>query len=128
VIDKADAVGEVGSIVCGDALTLYLKIEDNVIRTPKFQTFGCGSAIRHPPRRHRDDQGKTVQEAEKITNRDIVEYLGAAGAEDALLGTGREALDNGLANWRGIELKDAEEHEGEIVCQCFGVTDALIRR
>ena len=44
-IDNADAVGEVGSIVCGDALTLYLKIEDNVIKDAKFQTFGCGSAI-----------------------------------------------------------------------------------
>ena len=44
-IDNADAVGEVGSIVCGDALTLYLKIEDNIIKDAKFQTFGCGSAI-----------------------------------------------------------------------------------
>ena len=129
VIDKADAVGEVGSIVCGDALTLYLKIEDNVIKDAKFQTFGCGSAIASSSALTEMIKGKTVEEAEKITNRDIVEYLGGLPEQKMHCSVlGREALDKALANWRGIELKDAEEHEGEIVCQCFGVTDTLIRK
>ncbi len=129
VIEDANAVGEVGSIVCGDALTLYLKIEDNVIKDAKFQTFGCGSAIASSSALTEMLKGKTVEEAEKITNREIVDFLGGLPEQKMHCSVmGREALDKALANWRGIKIVEAEDHEGEIVCQCFGVTDTLIRK
>ncbi|TAL39879.1 MAG: Fe-S cluster assembly protein NifU [Spirochaetes bacterium] len=128
-IENADAVGEVGSIVCGDALTLYLKIEDDVIKDAKFQTFGCGSAIASSSALTEMIKGKRVEDAEKITNRDIADFLGGLPEQKMHCSVlGREALDKALANWRGITLDDAHDVEGEIVCQCFGVTDALIRK
>ena len=71
----------------------------------------------------------TLDEAGKVTNKDIADYLG--GLLEAKMHCsvmGREALDKALANWRGIKIVEAEDHEGEIVCQCFGVTDTLIRK
>ena len=44
-IDDANGVGEVGNAKCGDIMKVYLKVEDNIIKDVKFQTFGCGSAI-----------------------------------------------------------------------------------
>lgn len=129
VIDDANAVGEVGSIVCGDALTLYLKIENDIIVDAKFQTFGCGSAIASSSALTEMIRGKTVAEAEKITNREIVEFLGGLPEQKMHCSVmGREALDKALANWRGETIEEGEETEGAIVCQCFGVTDTLIRK
>ena len=128
-IDNADAVGEVGSIVCGDALTLYLKIEDNVIKDAKFQTFGCGRAIASSSALTEMIIGRTVEEAEKITNRDIADYLGGLPEQKMHCSVmGREALEKALANWRGEEVAAHEDTEGEVICQCFGVTDPLIRK
>lgn len=81
VIDDADAVGEEGSIVCGDKLTVYLKIKDNIIKDAKFQTFGCGSAIASSSALTELIKGKTIEEAEKITNKEIVDYLGGLPKE-----------------------------------------------
>ncbi len=129
VIEDADAVGEVGSIVCGDALTLYLKIDDNRVVDAKFQTFGCGSAIASSSALTEMIKGKTIEEVEKITNKEIVEYLGGLPEQKMHCSVmGREALDKALANWRGIELEEEEETEGKMVCQCFGISDKLIRK
>jgi len=129
-IEDADAVAEVGSIVCGDALTLYLKIDENhVIRDAKFETFGCGSAIASSSALTEMIIGKTVEEAEKITNRDIVEYLGGLPEEKMHCSVmGSEALTKAIASWRGEKVSVHEDTEGEIVCHCFGVTENLIRK
>jgi len=128
-IENADAVGEVGSIVCGDALTLYLKIEDNVIKDARFQTFGCGSAIASSSALTEMIIGKTVEEAEKITNKDIADYLGGLPEQKMHCSVmGREALEKAIAGWRGHDLVEKEDLEGEVICQCFGVTDRLIRK
>jgi len=128
-IDDANAVSEVGSIVCGDALKLYLKIDDkHVIRDAKFETFGCGSAIASSSALTEMIIGKTVEEVEKITNKDIADFLGGLPEEKMHCSVmGNEALEKALAHWRGEKIADHVDNEGEIVCQCFGVTENLIR-
>jgi len=70
-----------------------------------------------------------VEEAEKITNRDIADYLGGLPEQKMHCSVmGREALEKALANWRGEEVAAHEDTEGEVICQCFGVTDPLIRK
>ncbi len=130
VIENADAVGEEGSLVCGDALTIYLKIKDDVIEDAKFQTFGCGSAIASSSALTELIKGKTVDEAEKISTKDIVDFLGGLPDEKMHCSVmGREALENAIANYKGLPVKPHIEcAEGRMVCQCFGVTDEAIRR
>ncbi len=128
-IENPDAVGEVGSIVCGDALKLTLKIdkETNKITDAKFQTFGCASAIASSTALTELIKGKTLDEALKVTNNDIAKYLGGLPREKMHCSVmGYEALEAAVVNYRGEKPREVEE--GEIVCQCFGVTDQKIKR
>ncbi|MGQ9571109.1 MAG: Fe-S cluster assembly protein NifU [Thermodesulfovibrionales bacterium] len=127
-IENPDAVGEVGSIICGDALRLTLKIdrETNKIIDAKFQTFGCASAIASSSALTELIKGKTLDEALKITNQDIAEYLGGLPKEKMHCSVmGREALEDAIANFRGEKKPKTEEN---IVCECFEVSEEKIRR
>jgi NifU-like protein len=123
-----DGVGEVGSLACGDALKFMFKLDKNKkIKEAKFQTFGCGSAIASASVLTEMVVGKTLDEAEKITNRDIAEALGGLPEEKMHCSVmGREALEAAIANNRGIDIK--KELEGEVICKCFGITDKEIER
>ena len=127
VIDKPDGMGEVGSLACGDALTLYFKLDDaGRIKEAKFQTFGCASAIASSSALTEMIVGLTLEEAEKITNEKIAEYLGGLPQEKMHCSVmGRDALEKAIANYRGEQEKKID---GEIVCECFGVTDRQIER
>ncbi len=75
-IDDADGVGEVGNPVCGDMMTFYVKIKDNVLTDVKFKTFGCGAAIAVSSMVSEMAIGKTVEQALEISNADVAKELG----------------------------------------------------
>ena len=125
-IENPSGLGDVGSLACGDALKLTLKIEDDVIVDAKFKTFGCASAIASSSALTIMVTGMTVDEAEKLTNDDIADYLGGLPKEKMHCSVmGREALEAAIADYRGVILPMAE---GEVVCECFGVTDLDVIR
>ena len=75
-IMNADGMGEIGNPTCGDMLTFYIKVKDNVLEDIKFKTFGCGAAIAVSSMVSEMAIGKTLDEAMKITNKDVAKELG----------------------------------------------------
>ncbi len=75
-IKDADGIGEVGNPTCGDMMTFYIKVKDNVLEDIKFKTFGCGAAIAVSSMVSEMAKGKTLDEALKITNKDVAKELG----------------------------------------------------
>ena len=75
VIEDANGIGEVGNAKCGDIMKMYLKIEDDVVKDVKFETFGCGSAIASSSMATELIKGKPVSEVRKLTNKAVAEAL-----------------------------------------------------
>jgi nitrogen fixation NifU-like protein len=122
VIKNADGVGRVGNMTCGDIMELYIKVGKNkkgkeIISDIKFQTFGCVVALAVSSMLTEIAKGKTLEEAMKITNKDILNKAGKVPmikihcsvlAADAL----HEAIYNYLEkNKRTIPENLQKEHE-----------------
>lgn len=133
-IDNADAIGEAGSLACGDSLKIYLKIENNIVTDAKFQTFGCGSAVASSSILTEMIIGKTVEEVKKITNKDIADQLGGLPPEKMHCSVmGYEALEDALKNYGDYtDLDDLRNEEAnnnkpeKVVCTCFNITENVI--
>ena len=107
-MDDASGVGTVGNAKCGDIMRIYIKVEGDVITDVKFKTFGCGAAIATSSKATELVKGMTLEEAEKLTNKMVMEALGGLPpvkvhcsvlAEEALhaaIQDYRERLEKGL--------------------------------
>lgn len=131
-IPNADGTGQVGSLVCGDALRLTIKVnkETEVIEDAKFETFGCASAIASSSMLTEMAKGKTLDQAAKITNQDIADELGNLPAEKMHCSVmGMEALEAAIKSYRqGGKPVVFEQQEEKVVCRCFNVSeDAIIK-
>lgn len=100
-LKDADAVGEVGNLKCGDVMRVYIKVKDNVIKKISFLTYGCVAAIASSDAMCQLAKGKTIDEALKITAKDIANELGTLPPikfHCSVLGT--EALKKAVEEYR----------------------------
>ena len=100
VIENADGVGEVGNAKCGDIMKIYLKIEDDIIKDVKFETFGCGSAIASSSMATEMIMGKSIHEALELTNKAVAEALDGLPAHKMHCSVlAEEAIKNALKDY-----------------------------
>jgi NifU-like protein len=126
-VEHPDGESLVGNIACGDALKLTFKLdEQGRIQEARFKTFGCASAIASASALTEMIKGMTVAEAARVTDQDIADYLGGLPPEKIHCSVmGREALEKAIARYRGEAVPEVM---GQIICECFGVTEPEIER
>ncbi|MEJ5329426.1 MAG: iron-sulfur cluster assembly scaffold protein [Desulfobaccales bacterium] len=101
VMEDADGVGEVGNPACGDMMTFYIKVKDDRIVDIKFQTFGCVAAIAVSSMVSEMAKGKTLEEAARITNKDVAGVLGGLPKNKLHCSNlGADALARAIADYR----------------------------
>mgnify|MGYP000904884504 CR=1 FL=1 len=100
-IADASGIGEVGNARCGDIMKIWIKVEDNVITDIKFKTFGCGAAIATSSIITEMAMGKTLDEAEQITNKAVAEALdGLPPVKMHCSNLAADALREAIADYR----------------------------
>ena len=105
-IEDANGVGEVGNAKCGDIMKIYLKVEDNIIKDVKFKTFGCAAAIVSSDVAIDLIKGKTVDEALKVTNQDVLNVLGEMPSNKIHCSVlAQEAIEEAVKDYRKRQLK-----------------------
>ena len=101
-MEDADAVGISGEPGCGDSLAIFIKVQDQVIIEISFLVFGCVAAVASSSMTTELAKGKTLEEAAKITDTDIVAALGGLPEHKLHCSVlGASALQNAIANYRG---------------------------
>ena len=108
-IEDADGVGTVGNPTCGDVMRLYIKVEDGKIVDAKFKTFGCAAAIASSSMVTEMVKGMTIEEAKKISNKQVAAELGGLPpVKMHCSNLAEEALESAIADYhkKHREIKD----------------------
>lgn len=107
-IPDASGVGEVGNVVCGDILRVYIKVKDGVLEDVKYMTFGCGAAVASGSMMTELVKGKTVEEGLKLTNNDVANALGGLPAQKKHCSNlAADALHKAIEDWKQKTSKAA---------------------
>jgi nitrogen fixation protein NifU and related proteins len=110
-IENADGIGTEGNPTCGDLMTIYIKVEDNIITDIKFKTFGCGAAIATSSMITEMAVGKTIEEALKISRNDVADELeGLPPVKMHCSNLAADALHAAIADYK---MKQAEKEQSE---------------
>ncbi len=100
-LEDPDGEGKAGNPVCGDEMSFQIKVEEGRIEDIRFRTFGCAAAIAVSSMMSEMAKGKSVEEAEEITNKDIAEALGGLPpVKMHCSNLGADALREAISNWR----------------------------
>ena len=122
VIEDANGVGEVGNAKCGDIMKIYLKIEDDIIKDVKFETFGCGSAIASSSMATEMIKGKSIHDAMRLTNKAVAEALDGLPAHKLHCSVlAEEAIKKALKDYydrNGIEYDHSQFPDCESCAHC----------
>ena len=117
VLEDANGIGEVGNAMCGDIMKMYLKIEDDIVKDVKFETFGCGSAIASSSMATELIKGKPVSEVMKLTNKAVAEALdGLPDYKMHCSVLAEEAIQSALNDYRrrmGLITEEPKHEESE---------------
>ena len=106
VLEDANGIGEVGNAKCGDIMKMYLKIEDDIVKDVKFETFGCGSAIASSSMATELIKGKPVSEARQLTNKAVAEALdGLPDYKMHCSVLAQEAIESALKDYESRQKK-----------------------
>ena len=124
----ADGVGEVGNPICGDMMSIYIKVKDDSIDDISFLTFGCGAAIAVSSILTEMAKGKTIDEAQKITNKSVAAALeGLPKNKLHCSNLGADALQLAIRDYQdrkagivreGPKRSDKHEHHHGDACYC----------
>ena len=110
-IENADGIGTEGNPTCGDLMTIYIKVEDNIITDVKFKTFGCGAAIATSSMITEMAVGKTIEEALKISRNDVADELeGLPPVKMHCSNLAADALRAAIADYK---MKQAEKKQSD---------------
>jgi nitrogen fixation NifU-like protein len=110
-IEDASGVGTEGNPTCGDLMTIYITVEDNIITDIKFKTFGCGAAIATSSMITEMAVGKTIEEALQITRNDVADELeGLPPVKMHCSNLAADALKAAIADYK---MKQAEKDKAE---------------
>ena len=118
VIEDANGIGEVGNAKCGDIMKMYLKIEDDIVKDVKFETFGCGSAIASSSMATELIKGQPLSQVKKLTNKAVAEALdGLPDYKMHCSVLAEEAIQSALADYQrrtGNPIDDGENEKGTV--------------